>query len=243
LITEKSPVLKILLLLIMILSGVQSMMTFSRGGMYNAIGAAFIACLFLLRDRQAALRILVVGTLICTLGYFVLLPKMDALTDGALTARFQDTDTTNRMDFILVELQVWRDNPILGVGPDQARGNRAETLGKAAAAHTEFSRMLAEHGTFGLLALLMLIGAGTWNLWKAKGAQHKALVAAAMVWSFLFMTNAAMRIVAPAFMFGLAFIGLVSDKQLSLETLRRRRKPGIRRKLKSVRRSTESAAS
>ena len=73
-------------------------------------------------------------------------------------------------------------------------------------AHTEFSRLLAEHGLFGV-GCLVLLGVITVRLVKGRAAGgHKALALAGLAWGFLFMTNAGMRIVAPSFFVGFAAI-------------------------------------
>ena len=66
------------------------------------------------------------------------------------------SDTTGREDIARADLEVWFDNPVLGVGPGVAKEYRAATFGRAAAAHTEFTRLLAEHGILGLVALIIL---------------------------------------------------------------------------------------
>ncbi|MEJ7712199.1 MAG: hypothetical protein WKF84_20635 [Pyrinomonadaceae bacterium] len=54
---------------------------------------------------------------------------------------------------------IWRSGPksILGVGPGLASKDFRGEIGKSASTHTEFSRLVAEHGTFGLSALLVLL--------------------------------------------------------------------------------------
>jgi hypothetical protein len=87
------------------------------------------------------------------------------------------------------------DNTVMSVQP------------RAIAAHTEFSRLLSEHGTFGLVALLVFIGAAVANLRRAVDARSRAVIAGLSAWSALFMMSAAMRILAPSFAFGIGFLG------------------------------------
>ena len=54
---------------------------------------------------------------------------------------------------LLADLELWARNPILGVGPGMAAWGREEILDARISAHTEFSRLLAEHGLFGAAAL------------------------------------------------------------------------------------------
>jgi uncharacterized membrane protein YGL010W len=75
-----------------------------------------------------------------------------------------------------------------------------------ASSHTEFSRLLAEHGLFGLGALLLLALMTAQRFRQAQTPVSRAMVLSMMGWSLLFMAHSAMRLAAPAFLFGLAFV-------------------------------------
>jgi O-antigen ligase len=77
-------------------------------------------------------------------------------------------------------------------------------MGREGAAHTEYTRMLAEHGMFGLLAMLVLFAIAIRTFQRARALEARAFVGALFVWSALFMLINAMRLVAPAFVAGLA---------------------------------------
>lgn len=193
---------RLILLGLLVFFIAQSAITFSRGGLYNMAGAALLAILFLLKDARTRVNLAVIALLLYLLGSYVVLPQIDAFTGGALQARFESVDPTGRVELLEADLRIWSNNPILGVGPGQATALRDElTL----VAHTEFSRLLSEHGLFGFAALIMLLAAGWKNFNSATSSKSRALVAALMGWSFLFMLNAAMRMAAPSFFFGLAF--------------------------------------
>jgi O-antigen ligase len=194
---------------------VQSAMTFSRGGLYNAVTGAVLAFLFLIRDIRRQAQLVLVGALLYIVADYILLPRLDAFTQGALSARFQDVNPSGRDSIVQSDLQIWEENPILGVGPGQAKSYR-ELQGVAA--HTEFTRVLAEHGVLGLVALLLLLIAGVQNLRRAHSPRDKALAASMMGWSLFFMLNSAMRLVAPAFTFGLAFTPLLPGERRGLQS-------------------------
>ena len=74
------------------------------------------------------------------------------------------------------DLDIFYDNLFIGVGPGQANILREKYgFGKKVAAHTEFSRMLAEHGILGLISLLILIGVSGIYLELRKNIRHLAL--------------------------------------------------------------------
>jgi len=200
--------IKLLMFLSMIFLAAQSALTFSRGGLYGASGAAIVAMFFLSRDRQSRLKVIFVGLLTLAVANFVVLPRLNSLTGGALTTRFENTSTTGRTEIAESDLKFWDENPILGVGVGMSM---FRDFGWKAA-HTEFTRLLAEHGSFGFVALMLLLIAGWRQVMMPESHSRRALVAAMLVWSLLFMSDKAMRLVAPSFTFGLAFASLVPDE-------------------------------
>lgn len=201
----------------MIFLATQSALTFSRGGLYTAAGAVILASFYLLRDARARIQFAIVTALLLVGLQFVILPRLNDLTDGALAERFQDTGLTNRDRIFLMDLEIWAEHPMFGVGPGIAKYYRAD-LGVGAIAHTEFSRLVAEHGVFGLAALIVLLFAAARNLVRARGAKEKAYVTAFTGWSCLYMLNAAMRLAAPCLMFGLAFAQQGDEAQVKRRT-------------------------
>ena len=199
----------------------QCALTFSRGGLYNVIGAIALASIYFIKDSQTRAKFLPVVLISAAIVFLVVLPRLDALTQGTLSERLRNTHTTNRYDIALAQLQLWQEHPILGVGPGQARDYAGQV------AHTEVTRLLAEHGIFGGLALLILIALAVRNVQRARQTINKSLAIAMLTWSFLFMANAGMRVVAPSFAFGLSFLILVpaptrlSRRRLTYQTLPR----------------------
>ncbi|MCI0614726.1 hypothetical protein L0244_17185, partial [bacterium] len=84
---------------------------------------------------------------------------------------------------------------------------------RGAAAHTEFSRMLAEHGLLGLAAIILLIIIAIRNVRSTTHREGKAITVSLLVWSISFMFINAMRLVAPAFLFGLTSLQLENEDQ------------------------------
>src|SRR5262249_20695328 len=109
----------------MALLAVQSAMTFSRGGLYNAAGGAALATACLLRDRRSRFRAVLIVVVTAFAVVFFVLPNLDRFTGGALGARFSNIDTSGRREIALADLEIWRDHPLLGVGPGMAKGTRS----------------------------------------------------------------------------------------------------------------------
>lgn len=191
---------------------VQSAITFSRGGLYNAGGGIVLAALFVARDARARVRLLLVGALLLLVGAYVVVPALDDFTGGALLARFQDTSLTGRDLLIRADLQIWSEHPLIGVGPGVSATLHEEFF-RDAASHTEYSRLLAEHGLLGLAAIVLLGLMVYKNFRRARTKQSMAVVALLAGWSLLFMSNVAMRMVAPSFLIGLTFAALLIEAQ------------------------------
>ncbi len=204
--------LKVLFGGVMLFLSAQGALTFSRGGLYNVVGAIALASLFLLKDSRTRIQFLLAVILVSSVAYFLILPRLDNFTKGALSARFEDTEMTGREEIVQADLQIWSDNFILGVGPGVAKEYRAE-LGRDASAHTEFTRLLAEHGIFGLAALFVFMAAVALNVFKARTIRERAIIVAISGWSFLYMLKAATRLVAPSLMLGLAFATFISARR------------------------------
>lgn len=130
--------------------------------------------------------------------------------------RFTDISSTHRDDIAMTEIELFLEHPALGVGPGQASVHRAEMHGNRVAAHTEFTRVLAEHGAFGLIALGLLLFAAYKNIRRARRPKTKAFVASMLTWSLLFFLVNGFRLAAPALAFGLTFAMFMPSRILGI---------------------------
>lgn len=200
---------KFLIFVTMIFLLIQAALTFSRAGLYLAVCGAVIAAFYLVRDRRTRLKLFFVGIMLFVIGNYLILPGLNAFTGGALVERFENTSLTGREELITSDLEIWKDNFFLGVGPGQA--GYYPRLGRHVEAHTEFTRLLAEHGILGLLAILLIAVMALQSLRKSPGSRERAIAGAFIAWSLLYMMVNAMRLVAPAFLFGLASVYFLRD--------------------------------
>ncbi len=182
---------------------VQSMLTFSRGGLVNTIAALLVVAVVYLRRPSRVLGALAVAAVLVSV-VSALFGQLDEFTGGKLGERFADADVTGRDEIASADLAVWAKEPITGVGPGRARDERPEGQRSNAAAHTEFTRLLAEHGIPGLIAILILGAIALQNLRGRPTVWELAWSAALMVWTAAALSNAAMRVAAISFAFGLA---------------------------------------
>jgi hypothetical protein len=204
--------LRSLMILIVIWLVVQSALTLSRGGLWAGLGAISIASLFLARDRQ--MRTVLIFMVI--VGYsvlnFVALPALDEFTGDIVTARLRDFDLTGRDQIMRADWLIFQQNPLFGVGPGQSYNLHALKF-RASSAHNEYTRLLAEHGSLGLAALLILFVLAGRLLTRPQRPFAKAFTVAAVAYALLFLFHSAMRLAAPAYLFGLAAATLVLEPE------------------------------
>lgn len=213
--TIKNPVIpRVFFVAIALWLATQTLLTFSRGGMLAALlGIVGSLCVALI-NRRIRLRMLLYAGIGFVIFMIAVYPQIDAMTGGALSLRYSGISVENssgRDKLVELEFQVFLDNPIWGVGPGQAK----KLL--RSANHTEYSRLLADHGIFGILSLasLMLMGLLTYLREQGRPVAQMVIIAS-VLWTLFYMTNASMRTVAPSFMFGLIFAQFYLDKNAKL---------------------------
>jgi hypothetical protein len=196
----------------------QAVMTFSRGGVYSAAAGAILVSVTLVlsprgrRDGGSRGALLLVGLFVLFMGS--ILPRLDEFTGGRIATRLQETTLTHRDELIRDDLRLWSEHPLLGVGPGATIRYRINLV---VSNHTEFTRLLAEHGLLGVFALLTLIGMCFARVLQARDGRELALVIGLMSWGLVTMVHASMRTLAPSFMLGLAFAFLMpADRGLAV---------------------------
>jgi O-antigen ligase len=195
---------RLVMLIIFIWLVAQTALTFSRGGLWTGLIAVVIIGLFWLREPKALVTLLLSSLLSLAILQFLLLPALDTFTQGTLSARLEDSRLTGRDHIILADWLTFQEHPWFGVGPGQSYFYHAQTF-RAASAHTEYTRLLAEHGSLGAASLLLFLIFAVLRITRSRSSPaDKALAVGLTAWCLLFMVHAALRLVAPSFIFGLA---------------------------------------
>jgi hypothetical protein len=91
------------------------------------------------------------------------------------------------------DIKIWKEHFVLGVGPGIGKWLRDKT---GTAAHTEYSRLLSEHGLCGIGAMVILFLMLARQARQSAPGGHRALVVSLIAWALLFMTSDDMRLVA-----------------------------------------------
>jgi len=198
--------LRVPLLLVAAVLATQSALTFSRGGIASALAGVAVAMFVQLRGNpRGRLTVILIAAASFLLARYVIEPQLETLTKGEIDERYSSTKSSGRDLFIASELEIFEEHPILGVGPGVGMQLREERGLFYGASHTEYSRMLAEHGIFGLIAIGCLIVLGYRAIRDAREPHFKAAAAAMVIWVAIFLLIYGTRLAAPAFVFGLAF--------------------------------------
>jgi hypothetical protein len=184
---------------IVLFLGIQSALTFSRGGVYSFASAFIPAALLFWWDRSSRRWVTVLTAVLVAVTIVIVIPRLDEFTGGEFSTRFADTSPGHRSEIVREDLRLWAEHPIFGLGPGGARFQRR---GPSTIAHTEYSRLLSEHGVFGLIALAALLTICATQLRRRQPTQERALRIAFLFWSMASMFHVGMRIVAVSLVFG-----------------------------------------
>ncbi len=194
----------------------RGLVTFSRGGVIAAVLAlAFMIILTVFSGRAGSKwisYILFFLVMASGIGY-VVWDYVNESTDQLLTYRYTGVNpvnnqaedlTSNRLVILEKEWALFTNEPVLGIGPGMGKYLVSE-LRVNANSHSELTRLLAEHGLFGLASLLILV-IFPYRHFKKMQPEWKPMLIAFLVLSILTMSHSAMRLAMPGFLFGLSFI-------------------------------------
>lgn len=208
--TKKHALLKVFFFLLLTVFATESILTFSRGGVYIAGASGILIALLSTIGRKSLIRAALVSLAVLIVAYFWIFPFINSFTDGTVLMRYRESSLTGRETLVRTDLEIFRANPWIGIGPGMALYHRSGRL-EMVAAHTEFSRLLAEHGVLGLLSIFCFFLMGFLRFIRSSGLATRALVAGFFLWAVLFMLVNSMRLVAPSFIIGVTAITFIDD--------------------------------
>jgi hypothetical protein len=193
----------------------RGMLTFSRGGMVTGFLMIILLLLFLYfksnyRGRVKLNYIVVFVTLamVATWGYTSfqtggLIDKRYANQDAK--GRVRESQLTGREEIAENEINTFLKNPIFGVGVGKGAEVREQETGLKVLSHDEITRMLAEHGTLGIIGLLILFF--TPLVLYLENKFNMFMLCFVLFW-LLTINHAAMRTAAPAFVYSLSLLNV-----------------------------------
>ncbi|HTG65878.1 MAG TPA: O-antigen ligase family protein [Flavobacterium sp.] len=193
----------------------RALVTFSRGGVMTGFAmivlVLFLAYLLSNNLGKSKLKWIVVisGFLVMGIwGYSVI------QTSGLITKRYANQDAAGRVkkdrlggreQIAGSELELFKENPVLGVGIGMGKSYRQQMLGQEVASHNEITRLLSEHGMFGVFILLILLI--TPVVLYLNNNQNVYFFSFYVFW-LLTINHAAMRTAAPAFVYALSLLSV-----------------------------------
>lgn len=217
--------LLILDIVFLLLFAFQGLLSFSRGGMLIAALGMLILVVY---SQQTPYKIsrsrLLIGSVFAILGLYFVFQVANQITDGKLLLRYQgetqgtllgnkekttDVIVSGRVSILREDFNLWIKNPITGVGAAASRYLRDRT--KYVSPHIEFSRLLAEHGIFGILYFITLLSV----FWSAYNSlvteENKGVLVALFTIALLTTFQAAMRTYISPSLFILATLLILPD--------------------------------
>lgn len=206
-------------ILLLSLFSFRGLITFSRGGMLSVVMA--MACFIMLSvilDHPLKERLAKYVVIIASVAFVVWSYSWD-ITGGQIENRYlgksakgkEGADlTSGRSNLLNDDYEIFLENPLLGSGVGMSKLIREQKHGYLAASHSEFGRLLAEHGSLGILFMLVLFAVIVTKMISLP-ALGKMWMLTLVLYALLTINHAAMRTALPGFVFGLAFILLVPD--------------------------------
>jgi hypothetical protein len=193
----------------------RGIVTFSRGGMITGFLMIVLLLLFLYFKSnfkgRVKLNYIIIFVTLVMLGTWTytsfqtggLIDKRYANQDAA--GRVKESRFTGREEIARDEIEIFLKNPIFGVGVGKGVEVRKSKTGMVVLSHDEITRMLAEHGSFGIMALLILFFTPLFLYLENKF--NMFLMCFLLFW-LLTINHAAMRTAAPAFVYSLSLLNV-----------------------------------
>ena len=216
---SQTRVLKIIDLALLGLFSFRAIVTFSRGGVFTAIAMILIFLFILYRTMDKKQKTRIITSIIVFFGLAIVTWIVSSIqTSGYIDKRYANQNalgiekgdvTTGRSDLFLLEFQEFIDNPFLGVGVGRVKDLRFQKTGIHAASHNEMSRIIAEHGMFGIIAFCILLFA---PLFFRLGNRNNVYFYSFYLFWLLTINHSAMRIAAPGFIYALTLLNVRNEK-------------------------------
>lgn len=198
---------------LLVVCSYRAIVTFSRGGVITGFAmivfALFTAYLFSNGSGKRKLKWIVILSSVLALSVWTYSVFQ---TSGLITKRYANQDAAGREkedrlggreQVIGTEFELFKENPVMGVGIGMGKSYREQMLGHEVASHNEITRLLAEHGMFGVVILFILFI--TPVILFLMNYQNLYFFSFYVFW-LLTINHAAMRIAAPAFIYALTLL-------------------------------------
>lgn len=217
LIPYKKKIFHFLMMGVLILFTIRGLLTFSRGGMLTAaLMIGFFTVIYYFKVDLKRKAILTSKLIMLGIGIFSLWSYTLIKTDGMIYNRYsgrnalgekEEDITTGRIKILSKELDAFLKAPLLGIGVGRTKFFRAQETGRyGLPTHNEVTRLLGEHGIFGILAFILLLFTPTYlNMF---GDNKNIFWIPMMIFWGATINHSAMRVAVPGFIYALALLNL-----------------------------------
>ncbi len=198
----------------------RGILTFSRGGILTAIIMIVVFTFIFFFVTGIKTKVKTVFKLVGVAGVLVFIWTLTLLqTGGLIENRYTNKDslgrekediTTGRVDLLVTEFDAFLSHPFLGIGVGRSKGYFIEELGIELPTHNEVTRLLSEHGLFGIFALIILIILPIIN--NPFGIKNIYFYPFLAFW-LLTISHSAMRIAAPALIYSLGLLTITRERK------------------------------
>ncbi len=198
----------------------RGLLTFSRGGMITGFLMILIFVFFIYINSKYKGKV--------KLNYFLIIFAIvtmavwsytSFITGGLIDKRYTGKNAqgiekkdkfSGRGEIAEQELNWFLENPFFGIGVGKGTDYRTEKYGFVYASHDEITRLLAEHGIFGIIALLILIAT---PLFYYMGNKQNIFLFCFLIYFLLTINHSAMRTASPSFVYALALLKIHFDDE------------------------------
>jgi hypothetical protein len=212
---SRSKFLVVLNLIIVFNISYRGMVTFSRGGMVTGfiMIVLLLSFLYFKSNYRGKVKLNYIVVII-SLAMMAIWGYTSAQTGGLINKRYKNQDAagrvkeskfTGRAEIAENEIILFLENPIFGVGVGKGVELRTMKTGFVILSHDEITRMLAEHGSLGILGLLILFL--TPLVLYLENSFNMFMLCFVAFW-FLTINHAAMRTAVPAFVYSLSLLNV-----------------------------------
>lgn len=199
----------------------RGLLSFSRGGMLTGLAIILlISILVFFLEKETTIfkrKIPLSALFFCLVFVFA-----NYQTDNLLFKRYMNQnpsglykskEVNGREDLALEEIEIFRENPITGIGAGGVKEMRKTKNGSLISTHNEMTRLLAEHGLFGVLSIILLIIFPLLNYFKNP---HNYYLLCFYAFWFLTVNHSGMRTVSPAFIYALSLLAINKKDSVNL---------------------------
>ena len=214
---RKEKIYSYLSLFLLFLFAYRGLITFSRGGILTAVVMVLVFCYMVYKllnkiERSKFIGVFLLLSVLSMSAWLYTSYQTGGMIDKRYNnqdaaGRFKESRLSGREDIMETDLKFFYDNPVLGVGPGISGMMREQDGMHGVQAHSEPTRLLAEHGSLGLIILILLVFVPLIKYFRFRQYHHIYFFPFLIFWG-LTINHAATRIAAPGILYALTLLNV-----------------------------------